>query len=95
MSDGCKQVLSPFAGGKKQKSWSKTKEKYMPVKRRQNLAETQTNRQGIILQRRMVRRIFRQSRCILQWCRNASNNDENNEQQQLPEGFSISCYKIV
>ena len=27
MSDGRKQVLSPFPGGKKQKSWNKTKEK--------------------------------------------------------------------
>ena len=35
MSDGRKLILSPFAGGKKQKSWNKTREKYMPVKRRQ------------------------------------------------------------
>ena len=48
-------VLS-FTGRKKQKVWNKTREKYMPVKRRQYLAETD----GIILQREMVRRIFRQ-----------------------------------
>ena len=35
MFDGCKLILSPFTGRKKQKAWNKTKEKYMPVKRRQ------------------------------------------------------------
>ena len=37
-------VVSPFTGCKKQKPWNKTCERYMPVRRRQNLAET---RQGI------------------------------------------------
>ena len=55
MSDGRKQTLSPFTGCKKWKAWNNTREKYMPVKRRHNLAETD----GIILQRRMVRRILR------------------------------------
>ena len=32
--------MSPFTGRKKQKAWNKSREKYMPVKRRQNLAET-------------------------------------------------------
>ena len=32
--------MGPFTGCKKQKAWNKTREKYMPVKRRQNLAET-------------------------------------------------------
>ena len=63
MSDGRKQILSPFTGFKKRKTWIKAREKYMRVKRRQNLAETDT---GIILQRETVRRIFRQQRCILQ-----------------------------
>ena len=40
MSDGCKRMLSPFTEHKKRKPWSKSREKYMPVKRRQNLAET-------------------------------------------------------
>ena len=40
MSDGRKLILSPFTGRKKRKAWNKTREKYMPVKRRQNLAET-------------------------------------------------------
>ena len=40
MPDGCKRILSPFTGRKKLKAWNKTRVKYMPVKRRQNLAET-------------------------------------------------------
>ena len=40
MPDGCKQILSPFTGSKKRKAWNKTRVKHMPVKRRQNLAET-------------------------------------------------------
>ena len=35
MSDGRKLILSSFTGRKKRKAWNKTKEKYMPVKRRQ------------------------------------------------------------
>ena len=38
MSDDHKLILSPFTGLKKRKAWNKTREKYMPVKRRQ--AET-------------------------------------------------------
>ena len=40
MSDSRKQILSPFTGRKKRKAWNKTREKYIPVKRRQNLTET-------------------------------------------------------
>ena len=40
MSDGRKQILSPFTGRKKRKAWDKTREKYTWLKRRQNLAET-------------------------------------------------------
>ena len=40
MPDSRKQILSPFTRHKKQKAWNKTREKYVPVKRRQNLAET-------------------------------------------------------
>ena len=33
---GCrKRILGPFTGCKKRKTWNKTREKYMPVKRRQ------------------------------------------------------------
>ena len=35
MSDGRKLILSPFTGRKKRKVWNKTREKYMPVKRKQ------------------------------------------------------------
>ena len=40
MPVGRKQILDPFTGCKKRKAWNKTRLKYMPVKRRQNLAET-------------------------------------------------------
>ena len=40
MSDGRKLILSPFTGRKKQKTLNKTREKYMPEERRQNLAKT-------------------------------------------------------
>ena len=71
MPDGRIQILSPFTGRKKQKAWNKTREKYMPVKRRQNLDSKGALYNG-----------------------NDSDNDENNEQQQLPEGFANSWYKI-
>ena len=38
MCDGRKRVLNPSTGCKKQKAWNS--EKQIPVKRRQNLAET-------------------------------------------------------
>ena len=34
MPDGCKLILSPFTGCEKQKAWNKTRENYMPVKRK-------------------------------------------------------------
>ena len=40
MSGARKRILSPFTGRKKRKSWNKTRGKYMPEERRQNLAET-------------------------------------------------------
>ena len=40
MLDGRKRILSPFIGRKKWKAWNKAREKYIAVKRRQNLAET-------------------------------------------------------
>ena len=39
MSDGRKRILSPFAGRKKRIARNKCREKYMPMKRRQNLSE--------------------------------------------------------
>ena len=40
MSEGRKRILSPFTGCKKRKALNKTREIYMPVKRRQNVVET-------------------------------------------------------
>ena len=40
MPDGRKRILGPFTGCKKRKAWNITRVKYMPAKRRQNLAET-------------------------------------------------------
>ena len=40
MSGGHKQILSPFTGRKKRKTWNKTREKYIPEQRRKKLAET-------------------------------------------------------
>ena len=39
MPDGRKRIRVPFTGRKKRKAWNETRVKYMPVKRRQNLAE--------------------------------------------------------
>ena len=36
---GRKRILSPFTGRKKRKAWNKAREKYMPIKGRQNLTE--------------------------------------------------------
>ena len=40
MPDGRKRILGSFTRRKKRKAWNKTREKYIPVKRRQNLPET-------------------------------------------------------
>ena len=40
MSYGSKVIVSPLTWCKKRKTWNKTREKYMPEERRQNLAET-------------------------------------------------------
>ena len=56
MSDGRK--LSPSTGRKKRKAWNKTREKYMPEERRQNLAET--DRGSYYKTRGMVKSILRQ-----------------------------------
>ena len=56
MSDGCKLILSLFTGCAKRKARNKTREKYMPVKRRQKIIDTTGDH---ITLKRMVRRIFR------------------------------------
>ena len=67
----------------------------MPVKRRQNSAETyrESYYKGKWLEE------FLDSKGAF-YNANESNNDdegynENNEQQQLLEGFASSCYKII
>ena len=57
MPDGRKLILSPFTGRKKRKTWNKTREKYMPEERRQNLAET--DRESYYKTRGMVKSILR------------------------------------
>ena len=57
MSDSRKLILSPFTGRKKRKAWNKTREKYVPDERRQNLAET--DRGSHYKTRGMVRSILR------------------------------------
>ena len=57
MSDGHTLILSPFTGCKKQKSWNKTREKYIPEERRQNSAER--DRGSYYKTRGMVRSILR------------------------------------
>ena len=92
MSDGRKRILSPFTGRKKRKACNKTREKYMPIKRRQSLGETG---RGSNKEERLQE--FWDSKFTFY---NGNESDkimmrvENNEQQQLPE-FCQYCYKIV
>ena len=41
MSGGHKRIMSPFTWHKKQKARNKTREKYIPEEKIQNLAETE------------------------------------------------------
>ena len=41
MSGGRKPILSPYTESKKRKTWNKTREKYIPEERKQNLAQTE------------------------------------------------------
>ena len=67
----------------------------MPVKRRQNLAETD---RGSYYKEEWLEE-FLDSKGAFYNGNESDNNDEsyneNNEQQQLREGFANSCYKIV
>ena len=79
----------------KKKIWNKTRVKYMPVKRRQNLAETD---KGSYYKEEWLEE-FLDSKGAFYNGNEIDNNDEscneNNEQQQLAEGFASSCYKMV
>ena len=98
MSDDRKRILSPLTRCKKackRKAWHKTREKYIPVEGRQNLAETD---RGIILQREWIEEFLDSQGAFYNG--NESDNDdesynENNEQQHLPKGFAKSCNKMV
>ena len=95
MSDSCKRILSPFTGCKKRKAWNNTREKYMPVKRRQNLAETDI---GSIYKEEQLEEFFDSESAFYNVNKSDNHDDsynESNGQQELPEGFANSCYKIV
>ena len=93
MSDGRKRILSHFVGVKN--AWNNTREKYIPVKRRQNLAVTD---RGSCHNEEWLEEILDSNGALYNGNDN-DNDDEsyhgNNEQQQLLEGFANSCYKIV
>ena len=94
MSDGRKRILSPFTGRKKWKAWNKAREKYMPLKRRQNLAET--DRGSYYKEERLEE--FLDSNGGFYIGDESDNDDEsyheNNGQQQLPEGFANTLFFI-
>ena len=87
MSDGCKRILSFFTGHRKRKAWNKTREKYKPVKRRQNLAGT--DRRSCYNKEEWLEEFLDGKSAFY----NDSESDDN-DQQQLPEGFSNCCNKI-
>ena len=99
MSDGRKRILSPFTGRKKRKAWNKTGEKYMSEESRQNLAETY--RGSYYNQEEWLEELLHNKDGFYNGSESDdSDNDdeiynENNEQQQLSEGFANNCYKIV
>ena len=70
-------------------------EKYMPVKQRQNLPETD---EGSYYKEEWLEE-FLVSKGAFHNVNESDNNDEsynkNNEHQQLPEVFANGCYKIV
>ena len=66
----------------------------MPVKRRPNIAKT--DRGSYYIQEWLEE--FLDSKGAFPMVMKSDNNEsynENNEQQQLPEGFANSCYKIA
>ena len=67
----------------------------LPVKRRQDLAET--DRESCYKEERLEELL--DSKGVFYNGNESDNHDErcneNNKQQQLPEGFVNSCYKIV
>ena len=92
MPGGRKRILGPFTGCKKRKAWNKTRETCMPVKRRQNWADTD---RGLYYNEERLEE-FLDSKGAFYNVNESDDDesyDENNGQQQLPEGFANSCYK--
>ena len=91
MPDGCKRILSPSTESKNRKAWNKTRGKHMSVKRRQNLAEAD---KGSYYNKKEWLEEFLDGKDAFY---NGSENGDidNDEQQQLYEGFANNCYKIV
>ena len=79
MPDSRKRILSPFTGRKKQKVWNKTREKYMLVKRRKNLAETDT---GSYYKEEWLEE-FLDSKCAFYNGNESDNNNNNNNNENL------------
>ena len=78
---------------KKQKIWNKTREKHVPVKRRQNLAEIE---RGSYYKEEQLEEFLDSKGAFY----NGSESDhddesynENNEQHRLRDTFANSCYK--
>ena len=99
MSDGGKRILSPFTGRKKREAWNKSGEKYMSEESRQNLAEK--DRGTYFNQGEWLEEFLDNKGGFYNGSESDDSDkddeiyDENNEQQQLSEGFANSCYKIV
>ena len=95
MPGGRKRILGPFTGCKKRKAWNKTRETCIPVKRRQNWADTD---RGLYYNEERLEE-FLDSKGAFYNVNESDNDDEsyneNNGQQELPEGFANSHYRIV
>ena len=91
MPDSRKRILCPFTGCKKRKAWNETRIKYMKVKGRQNLAETD---KGSYYMEKWLEEFLNRKGAFNNGNQSDNNDEsynENNEQQQLPEGFANSC----
>ena len=77
MSGSRKRILSPFTRRKKRKAWNKTREKYMPDERRQNLAET--DRGSYYNQEEWLEKFLGDKGTFYNWRESddSDNNDEN------------------
>ena len=99
MPGGRKRILSPFTRFKQRRAWNKSREKYMPEERRQNLAETGRglyyNQEKWLEELLDDKGAFYNGSEIDDRNNDDENYNENNEQQLLPESFANSCYKIV